>query len=218
MIFTDRTDAGRRLAEVLATDPDLARTERTAVLAVPRGGLPVALEVAARLGVPLDVAVARALRAPHDPDVSFGAVAADGHVEIDKAAVDRLRLGLAEVEAEVDDRRHRIDVLIAPLRKVIDPVDLTDASVIVVDDGIASGTTARLACDMARRAGAAEVILAVPVAAADAEEHLQGAADRIIVLTSPPEFLAVSQAYQAYPALRDEDVLALLTPGTLVAG
>ncbi|MFO8075123.1 MAG: phosphoribosyltransferase [Actinomycetota bacterium] len=210
MIFTDRTDAGRQLADALAEEPAIRDADRVCVLAVPRGGLPVGVEVARALGVPLDVSVARTLRSPHDPDIAFGAVAADGYVHIDEAEVERLGLSQEEIDAEVEDRRRRISRRMGIFREVLDPVDLEGAIVIVVDDGIATGATAMMACGMARRAGAAEVVVAVPVAPEDAEDRLTEWADRVLVLTTPAEFLAVSQAYQDYTQLSDEEILDLL--------
>lgn len=210
MIFTDRTDAGRQLADALAEEPAIRDAERVRVLAVPRGGLPVGVEVARALGVPLDVSVARTLRSPHDPDIAFGAVAADGYVHIDETEVERLGLSQDEIDAEVEDRRRRIARRMGIFREVLEPVDLEGAIVIVVDDGIATGATAMMACGMARRAGAAEVVVAVPVAPEDAEDRLTEWADRVLVLTTPAEFLAVSQAYQDYSQLSDEEILDLL--------
>ena len=210
MIFTDRIEAGRRLATALAEDPVVRDAGRVVVLAIPRGGLPVGAEVSRVLGAPLDVAVARRLRAPHDPEIGVGGVGADGHVEIDEATVERLGLTREEVDAEVAHRRARVARRLELYRRVVDPVDLDGAVVVVVDDGIASGGTARLACSLARRGGAAEVVLAVPVAPESAEHDLAEVADRILVLTTPAEFLAVSQAYQEFPQLDDDDVLAVL--------
>ena len=210
MIFTDRTEAGRQLADALAADPLVRDAERLVVLAVPRGGLPVGAEVSRRLAAPLDVVVTRRLRVPHDPEIGFGGVGADGHVEIDQDTVARLGLTREEVETEIEDRRGRVARRLELYRRVIPAAELDGAVAIVVDDGIASGATAHLACGLARRGGAAQVVLAVPVAPDTAEETLAGAADRVLVLTTPAEFLAVSQAYQDFPRLDDDDVLAIL--------
>lgn len=210
MIFTDRGEAGRRLAEALADEPVVTTAARLVVLAVPRGGLPVALEVAHTLGADLEVAVARELRAPHDPDVAFGAVGADGHVEVDEPTVERLGLAQSEVDAELARRRAAVERRLVLYRQAVEPVDLDGAVVIVVDDGIASGGTARQACALARRGGAGTIILAAPVAPAEVEVQLADVADRFVVLTNPAEFLAVGQAYQDFPRLEDDEVLELL--------
>jgi putative phosphoribosyl transferase len=209
MIFVDRSEAGRMLAERLATEPVVRDASRLLTLAVPRGGLPVGIQVARRLGGDFDVAVATRLRAPHDPDVAFGSVAADGNVDVDEATVAQLGLRREEVEAEVERRRASVERRLALYRQVIGPASVEGAVVVVVDDGIASGGTARQACRLARRLGAEQVVLAVPVAPVTAEAHLAAEADRIVVLTVPAEFLAVGQAYQQFPRLDDEDLVRL---------
>ncbi|QBI18995.1 hypothetical protein ER308_05175 [Egibacter rhizosphaerae] len=210
MIFTDRREAGRLLADALRGEPAVRGADRVVVLAVPRGGLPVAVEVARALEAPLDVAVSRSLRAPHDPEVSIGSVGADGHVEIDDAAVARLGLVEENLRAEIDERRDLVARRLALYREVLEPLDPTGAVAVVVDDGVASGGTATQACGLARRAGADTVVLAVPVASATAVPRLEQAADRVVVLTSPAEFLAVGQAYQEFPQVDDEAALAVL--------
>lgn len=210
MIFVDRSAAGRMLAERLADDPLVRDSDRTVTLAIPRGGLPVGVEVAKRLGTQFDVAVASELQAPHDPDVGFGAVAADGHLEVDQSVVRRLGLTDEEVTTEVERRREAVGRRIALYRKSLVPADVDGALAIVVDDGVASGATARHACRLARRLGAAQVVLGVPVAPADAAERMSGEADRIVVLTTPPEFLSVGQAYQEFPRLGDDELLPLI--------
>lgn len=211
MIFRDRSEAGKRLAEALASEPLVADAERVVTVAIPRGGLPVGIEVARALGGPLDVAVVRELRSPQDPDVPFGAVAADGHVDVDTEAAERLGLTDEEVAAEVERRRAGVERRLALYRQRVPPASLEGAVAVVVDDGIGSGGTARQACALARRMGASTVVLGVPVAPARAADALEDVVDRIVVLTSPPEYLAVGQAYQEFPRSDDEELLALLS-------
>lgn len=203
-VFADRTDAGRQLAARLADVPAVSAADRVVVLAVPRGGLPVGAEVARLLDAPLDVAVVRKLRSPANPELGYGAIDAEGHVDLDERTVERLGITREEIEAEVADRRERVQQRLALYREVTDRVEMTGACVVVVDDGIATGGTARQACAFARRAGAARVVMAAPVGPADVDQRLADVADEVVVLVHPVEFLSVSQAYEDFAMLDDE--------------
>jgi putative phosphoribosyl transferase len=209
-VFDNRAEAGRRLAIELEAHPAVVGAERLVVLAVPRGGLPVGAEVARALGAELDVVVARKLRTPNNPELGFGAVGADGHVEVDRATMERLGITEEQLEAEMADRREAVQRRLTLYRSVAAPVDLQGAVVVVVDDGIATGGTSRQACALARRGGAATVVLAVPVAPVDTAQRLADAADDVVVLSSPAEFLGVSQAYAEFEQLDDEAAVAAL--------
>jgi putative phosphoribosyl transferase len=209
-VFDNRVEAGRQLAGTLTDHPAVTAAERLVILAVPRGGLPVGAEVASALGAELDVVVARKLRTPHNPELGFGAVGADGHVEVDQATVERLGITQEQLEAEIADRREAVQRRLALYRSVAPPVDLQGAVVVVVDDGIATGGTSRQACALARRNGAATVILAVPVAPVDAAQLLADAADDVVVLSTPAEFMGVSQAYAEFEQLDDDAAVAAL--------
>lgn len=213
-VFEDRRDAGRRLAAALVDDDLVATAQRVVVLAIPRGGLPVGAEVAQALGAEFDVVVVRKLRTPHNPELGFGAVGPDGHVEIDQDLVERLGLTDEQIESEVKDRQRAITRRLALYRSVIPSVDLAGALAVVVDDGIATGGTARQACALARRLGAARVVLAVPVAPRRASVELGDAADRVLVLSEPAEFLAVGQAYKDFSQLDDPTTLEVLRERT----
>ncbi len=211
MIFEDRDDAGQRLAEALAGLDLLERAERVVVLGVPRGGIPVGVRVALLLDVPFDVVVIRKLRSPHNLELGFGAVGPGGHVDVDQALVERLGLTTEEVEQEIADRSAAVRARLAVYRDVVAEVELTGATVIVVDDGIATGNTARQACSWARRADAEVVVLAVPVAPAGVADELGEVVDHVLVLSEPSEFLAVGQAYRDFEQLDDETVAAALS-------
>lgn len=207
-VFVDRAHAGRRLAEGLASHPLVRRAERLVVLAVPRGGLPVAAEVAPALGAPVDVAVLRRLRSPHNPELAFGAVGPNGHLVIDRELTARLGLTTEQIDAEIEDRSASLQRRLDAYRAHIPDADLTGATVVVVDDGIATGSTVRGAIALARHDGAAAVLVAVPVAPRDlTDEDLPGA-DALVVLTRPAEYLSVSQAYQEFPPVAAEDAIA----------
>ncbi len=204
MIFEDRDEAGQRLAEALTGLEQLERAERVVVLGVPRGGIPVGVRVALLLDVPFDVVVVRKLRSPHNPELGFGAVGPGGHVEVEQTLVERLGLSSAEVEQEIADRNAAVAARLAVYRNVVPAVALTGATVIVVDDGIATGSTARQACSWARRAGATVIVLAVPVAPAGVADELVEDVEEVLVLSEPSEFLAVGQAYRDFEQLDDQ--------------
>lgn len=203
-VFADRTDAGRQLAARLAEVSAVAGAERVVVLAVPRGGLPVGAEVARTLEAPLDVAVVRKLRSPANPELGYGAIDAEGHVDLDERTVERLGITQEEIEAEVADRRALVQQRLELYREVTDRVEMAGACVVVVDDGIATGGTARQACAFARRAGATRVVMAAPVGPDDVDERLADVADDVVVLVHPAEFLSVSQAYEDFAMLDDD--------------
>jgi predicted phosphoribosyltransferase len=131
-------------------------------------------------------------------------------VEIDQALTSRLGLSEEQVREEVEDRRQAVERRLELYRAVAAPVDLDGAVVIVVDDGIATGGSARQACQLARRAGASRVVLAVPVAPRGMEAELEQVADAVVVLSAPAEFLAVDQAYRDFSQLDDDDAVQTL--------
>jgi len=209
-LFTDRADAGRQLARLLQG----LRGHNIVVLGLPRGGVPVAVEVARALHAPLDVIVVRKLGLPLDPEVAMGAIGEEG-VRVLNPRV----LALAEVtEAQIRavERRERavLDARVAELRRGRPRLDLTGRTALIVDDGVATGSTARAACLVARHLGAERVILAVPVIAAQAEGELQRpageAADEVIAVAAPFGFDAVGQYYRRFDPTEDAEVTALL--------
>lgn len=212
-VFEDRREAGRLLAEALRSDGGLEGAERIVVLAIPRGGIPVGVEVARALDAEFDVVVVRKLRSPNNQELGFGAVAGDGHVELDEDLVAELGLTRQQVDEEVSDRTAAVERRLELYRGIAHPADLAGAVVVVVDDGIATGSSARQACLVARRAGASRVVLAVPVAPREVAQDLREVADEVVVLTSPAEFLAVDQAYREFAQLDDDAALAVLTAG-----
>lgn len=209
-VFEDRRDAGRRLAAVLVDHPDVRAAERLVVLGVPRGGLLVGAEVTRALDAAFDVVVVRKLRSPQNPELGFGAVGADGHVIVDRDAVEQLGISDAQIEEEVADRRDAVRRRLALYRSVVPAADLTGAVVVVVDDGVVTGGTARRACALARRGGASRVVLAAPVAPAAVAERLADSADSVVVLSTPAEFLGVPQAYTRFESLDDDAAVQAL--------
>ena len=206
MPFRNRHDAGRKLAAVLAS----RATHHPIVLAIPRGGLPIGYEVARALSAPLDVIVARRLVAGLQHDLDLGAVADGGIAYVDEDICNQL--GLSSVEMQRIARHAVVDVealsrLLASYRPRL---SLAGASVIVTDDGIASGGTARAAIRSARKKGARNIVLAVPVAAAPAAEMLEREVDELVCLERPDSFTRLSDWYRDFAKLTDDDVIALL--------
>ena len=208
MRFADRTEAGQRLGAALS---DLDFVDPV-VLALPRGGVPVALEVARALGAPLDIVMVRKIGLPGQPEVALGAVVDGDRPDLEvnadiaqQAGVDRLDIvKLAEPElAEITRRR----ALYMAGRK---PVPLTGRTAIIVDDGIATGATIRVALRSVRRQAPARLVLAVPVAAPEALVALRSLADEVICLLTPERFGAVGAYYADFAQVSDSDVIALL--------
>jgi putative phosphoribosyl transferase len=206
VLFRDRADAGRQLADRLQH----LRGEDLVVLGLPRGGVPVAAEIASALDARLDVIVVRKLRVPGHPELAMGAVGECDVVLYDDRV---LRLtGVAEADvvqerlAQEAEVRRRADLV----RSVRPRVPLASRTVVIVDDGMATGSTARAACAVARAQGAGRVVLAVPVCAPDAARALAPAVDELVALAVPPDFRAVGQAYGDFRATEDAEVLALL--------
>ncbi|MGW0562270.1 alpha/beta family hydrolase [Streptomyces sp. NPDC003016] len=206
MLFTDRTDAGRRLALALRH----LEPEGPVVLGLPRGGVPVAFEVARALGAPLDVVVVRKLGVPYHRELGFGAIGEGGARFISDDIVRRSGLREEDLvaveraeEAELERRAQRF-------RGDRPRVALDGRTVVVVDDGIATGATAAAACEVVRAQGAARVVLAAPVAAPDAVARLSTEADDIVCLSVPQMFRAVGEWYENFTQTSDEEVVALL--------
>lgn len=204
-IFRDRVDAGRRLAARLAA----MRGEDVVVLGLPRGGVPVAAEVAAVLGAPLDVIVVRKLGVPFQPEVAMGAIGEDGVRLLDQSLIERI--GITAEQIEDVERRERaiLAARIVRFRSGSPRQDLTDRTAIIVDDGIATGATASVACRIARSWGAGRVVVAAPVGAPDAVQRVQGA-DELICLIQPPDFQAVGAYYRNFGQTSETEVAQLL--------
>jgi putative phosphoribosyl transferase len=203
--FTDRVEAGERLAEVLAqrVHPPVI------VLAIPRGGVIVGACVAERLGASMDVVVPRKVGAPGNPELAVGAVA-EGVEAIDEAAVRRLGLDMAAVRAEAARQTAEVKRRTAAYRRGRPPLDLTGRTAVLVDDGVATGWTCVAAARFTRRAGAARVLVAVPVGPAELARRLWPAVDEVVVLQTPDPYLAVGQAYVRFPQVGDDEVLRCL--------
>jgi len=204
--FVDRADAGTRLAERLV---HLAG-EDVVVLGLPRGGVPVAREVAKALGAPLDVIVVRKLGVPFQPELAMGAIG-EGGVRIVAEDIVAMAHVTREQLAEVEQReRAELDRRARRFRGGRPRADLTGRVAVIVDDGIATGSTARAACRVARAQGAARVVMAAPVAPPDAPARFAADADELVVCELPQPFHGVGQFYEDFSQTTDEEVVDIL--------
>lgn len=206
MIFRDRREAGWQLAVSLAA----YRDRKPFVLAIPRGGVVVGYEVAAGLAAPLDVIIPRKLRAPFNPELAIGAVAHDGSVYLDSPLISSLRVSEQYLQDEVAEQVEEIHRRMRLYRGDRSPPELVGTSAIVVDDGIATGSTMIVALRAVRAMGPARVVAAIPVAPPEGVPRLREEADDVICLATPPMFYAVGQFYEDFGQTTDEEVIVLL--------
>lgn len=209
--FADRVDAGRRLAVVLA--PDHADRIDVVVLGLPRGGVVVAAEVAGVLRLPLDALVVRKVGSPSNPELALGAVLADGAPVLNPGVLQAEGLSAGETERLIAAERERCADAERRWRPGLPPVDVAGRTVLLVDDGAATGATMRAAVAAVRARGAARVVVAVPVAPRETLALLEREADAVVCLRRPLLFRAVGWAYADFAATTDEEVAALLGSG-----
>ena len=204
--FRDRAEAGRRLAEAVVA----LRPVDPVVLGLPRGGVVVAAPVATALGAPLDVLVVRKIGVPWQPELGAGALAEDGEPDLDPALLAKVGVTPADLAPVVARERDELARRVERYRggRALPPVD--GRTVVLVDDGLATGGTARAAVAALRRLGAGRVVLAVPVAAPDTLARLRPLVDDLVCLDAPARFAAVGQAYDDFRQTTDGEVLALL--------
>jgi predicted phosphoribosyltransferase len=205
-MFKNRTDAGQQLANVL-NDHDI---EADIVLAIPRGGLPVGRVVADSLGVPLDIVSARKLGAPWNSELAIGAVASDGTVWLNESLISQIEVEDSYIEEQIDHEREVALKKIERYRGDRPPLELRGKTVLVVDDGVATGATTIACIRQIRNADAERVILAVPVAPPDTVERLHAEADEVLCVEVPPHFGAVGQFYESFTQVSDEQAKAHL--------
>lgn len=205
VVFDNRVDAGGRLGDRLLS----LRGQDVVVLGLPRGGVPVAHEVARMLDAPLDVIVVRKLGVPSQPELAMGAIGEEGARVLDERTLQYLGVTDAQLEQVEERERAVLEARTARFREGRERVDLTGRTALVVDDGIATGSTARVACRIARQLGAGRVVLAVPVAPQEALDRVTEA-DEVVCLATPSSFVAVGQHYRDFAATQDDEVVALL--------
>ena len=205
-LFDDRVDAGRQLAECLAS----LRGKDIVVLGLPRGGVPVAFEVAKALAAPLDVLVVRKLGVPFQPELAFGAIGEGGVRVINDSVVRDADLSEDAMEAVEAEQRAELARRSERFRRGHDRIPVARRTAVIVDDGVATGATAKAACQVARAQGASKVVLAVPISGRDIFARFSGYADEVVCLHTPEFFFAVGQGYCNFAQTSDDEVIALL--------
>ncbi len=206
-IFRDRAEAGQLLAESLeayAGRPDVI------VLAIPRGGVPVGYEVAKRLHVPLDLLLVRKLGVPFHPELAMGAISSGGALVVDSELMDSLGLSTRDLAAAVEREHAELERREREFRGSTPPLDITGKTVIVVDDGLATGSTMQAGIETLRARDPASIVIGVPVAPRETCDLLRDRVDQLICLVSPPRFYAVGVWYFDFSQTTDGEVRAIL--------
>lgn len=213
-VFADRREGGRELAALLSH----LEAERPIVLALPRGGVPVAYEVARTLGAPLDLLLVRKVGAPGNPELGIGAVAEGGVRVLDRSLVARLLISAEELEASLSRAQAELAERSARYRNGARHPEVAGRTVIVVDDGLATGGTASAAVEALRERGAGRIVVGVPVAAPESAARLRELADEVVCVEQPPELRGVGAWYSDFSQTRDEEVVELLGRARAEAG
>ncbi len=207
MIFEDRQDAGKKLAEKLLQYQNIPDG---IVVGLPRGGVVVACEVARRLSLPLDVVCPRKIGAPFNPEYAIGAITETGEGIFNEEAISYLNISAEHIKETVEFEKKQAQRRLELFRKGLPPRDFKDKIMIIVDDGLATGSTMKAAIKSVKAEGAKEIICAVPVSPPDTYREIEGMVDKIICLDTPHLFQAVGQFYEDFRATEDEDVAAIM--------
>ncbi len=207
MIFENREDAGRQLADRVA-ELDL---EDPVVLGLPRGGVPVAYQVARRIGAPLDVVVVRKVGAPHNPEYGVGAVGEEGVVLLNDEALAALGSSREDMQEAVAREQRELERRVERYRSGRPAAGVSDRSVVVVDDGLATGVSATAAARVLRERDVRRLVLAVPVGAPESLERVSAEYDQMVYLHAPSTFMAVGSWYRDFGQTTDETVIDLLS-------
>ena len=207
MTFQDRVEAGMALGARLR---QFFTGDAVLVLALPRGGVPVGFEVARALGAPLDIFLVRKLGVPDQEELAMGAIASGGTRLLDEEVIQGL--GISPVQLEETTRREERELARRErlYRRTGSGPDISGQTIVLVDDGIATGWTMSAAIEALRNEGAREIVVAVPVAAAETCKELERSADAVVCLYTPPQFFAVGQWYRDFSQTTDEEVRDLL--------
>lgn len=207
MVFRDREDAGIRLAEQLK---GYANRRDVIVLGIPRGGVPVAFEVASALKAPLDVCLARKLGVPEQEELAFGAIAPGGVRYLNEAIIQAACISTMDIERISREAAHKLEERATLFRTGKPPLELVGRTVILIDDGIATGASMQAAVLALRQMHPAKLVVAVPVAPSDTCDRLRQFVDELTCLSTPLDFYAVGQFYEFFPQVSDDEVLEVL--------
>lgn len=207
MVFGDRVDAGRRLADKLKA---YAKREDVIVLGIPRGGVPVASEVATALDAPLDVFVSRKLGVPGQEELAFGAVATGGVRVLDQELIDAVGISKEEIEQITQRVRAEVERRERVYRGSRPPLELQGKTVVLIDDGIATGASMRAAINALRQMKPARIVVAVPVAPLSTCHRLRSEVDELVCVHMPESFYAIGQFYADFSQVADEEVTDLI--------
>ena len=211
MTFADRHSAGEALGRAVAR----LEPEEPVVLGLPRGGVPVAYEVARELGCPLDVLVVRKIGVPMQPELAMGSVGEGGVVVRNEDVIQIARVDDETFERVLESEKEELESRLRMYRSEAPPIDVEGRTVIVVDDGLATGSTARAALQVLKERDAREIWLAVPVAPIDTAEDMESIADRVVTLQTPRRFGAVGAWYRDFSQTSDKEVRSLLSRSRL---
>lgn len=203
-MFTDRKDAAEKLAHAL----EKYRNKNVLVLGIPRGGAETAYYVARHLDAALSLVVTRKLGFPSNPEAAFGAIAEDGSMYLTEEATNDLTV--EEIKEVLSHQRQEIQQRIQKLRRGKPLPDMTGRTVLIVDDGIATGATLMATIRLCRNRKAGKIVVAAPISGRDMASTLRRMVDDVVILETPPFYHAVSQAYEDFSTVTDEDALALI--------
>jgi len=203
-MFEDRRDAGRQLGNVLLS----YRSLNPLILSIPRGGVEVGYYVAEQLGVPLSMVIVRKLPLPHNPEAGFGAIAEDGSTYFVKRAYKQIPTDI--VEKIIEEQRQELKRRVEVLREGRPLPEIKGKTVILVDDGIAMGSTIRAAIMLCRNKQAGKIVAAAPVTGPGTATDLAEAADEVVILEEPPFFRAVAEAYRNWYDVGDDEVVRIM--------
>lgn len=205
MIFTDRQDAGKHLAQALQ---QYSNAKDTVVIGLPRGGVVLAHTIAKDLHLPLDIICPRKIGAPSNPEYAVGAVTETGEHMFDEDAI----IGISQeyLQEAIKSEKAQAQRRLAVFRQGMKPRDLKGKTVILVDDGLATGMTMKAAIISARKEGASKTIVAVPVSPWDTLQEIKTIASQVVCLSTPSFFHAVGEFYKTFTAVEDDEVIALI--------
>lgn len=206
MLFRNRVEAGRMLGGALSH----LKGQDVVVLGIPRGGVVVANEVAKALGAPLDIVITKKIEAPGEPEYALGAVTQEGEVIMDRQAAESLGADPSYLDEQIRLKREEVKERVQMLRGDVPSPPLGGRVAVVVDDGIATGSSVSAAVMSVKRRNPKEVVVAVPVAPADAVESLSEDGTKVISLSTPGAFLAIGEFYEDFDQVEDLDVKRIL--------